>query len=69
MNSTNYRPVATNYDKSFPLYITTIGETANERFVYRPSGIENHQLLYTSGGRGKWYIRGKKYYLEPGTVF
>ena len=69
MNSTNYRPVATNYDKSFPLYITTIGETANERFVYRPSGIENHQLLYTSGGRGKCYIRGKKYYLEPGTIF
>lgn len=61
--------VVTNYDKSFPVYVTTIGCSSVQEFIYRLSGMSSCQLLYTACGRGKTYIHGKRYDLEPNTIF
>lgn len=44
-------------DKSYPLYVVTVGSEI-QSLVNRPSGIEHHQLLFSISGKGK--IRLKK---------
>lgn len=68
MHISKYNPIITSYDKTFPVYITTIGVSDVQGSIYRPSGICDHQLLYTTEGKGKAYLYGRKYELEPGSI-
>lgn len=67
MDITDHTSKATNFDRGLPLYISTIG-SGNERIIYRPSGIEDNLLLYTAGGKGSVYIRGKRYVAQRGSI-
>lgn len=68
MNISKLNPIITCYDKSFPVYIKNMGISVIQDPIFRPAGIDVHQLLYTAKGKGKTYIYGKKYELEPNTI-
>ena len=67
-------PILKESDKSFPLYVVTIG-AENQLLVNRPSGIEHHQLLFTTEGNGKIKLYNETMeinansvmYIKPGT--
>ena len=67
MEITRYRPTETNYDRTFPVYVSTVG-TSDEKAIYRPSGIDNNMILYTAEGEGTAYIGGRKYELSKRSV-
>ena len=68
MKTIQYYPVLTNYVKSFPFYVCTIGVSQRQEPICRPSGMEQYQLLYTVCGEGRVEADGKIYPLKPHTI-
>lgn len=60
-------PVISQRDRKMPFIIATVGREDQKR-IYRPSGIEHHQFLFTLSGSGETIIKGKKYDALPGTL-
>ena len=68
MKTTQYYPVLTDYGKSFPFYVCTIGTSQRQEPIYRPNGLEKYQILYTVRGEGRAEADGKIYPLKPHTI-
>lgn len=64
----SYFPVIMKKDSTQPLYITSIGKTAEQNFTERKKGMNSFQLLYTACGEGFAEIDDKKYRLEKGSI-
>ena len=67
MDITGYHSKDTIYDRTFPVYVSTVG-AGDEVAVYRPSGIKTNMILYTAEGEGTAFIGGKKYELPERSV-
>lgn len=67
MNITEDCPLDTVYDRTFPVYVSTVG-SGDESVVYRPHGTKTNLILYTDKGVGTAYISGGKYELTERTV-
>ena len=68
MKTTLFNPVLTKRDEAMPLYISTIGVTAEERHTFRPDGIADYQLLYTERGSGEGRLFGRSFEIPTGSL-
>ena len=68
MRHTQYNPVITDYGKSFPFYVCTIGTAQRQEPIYRREGLEADQILYTVRGRGRADVGGETCILRPRTI-
>ena len=68
MHAEIYYPVITAEMKRLPLYITTIGTTLFEKYMCRPNGMNDFQLLYSGSGEGAAKINGETCSVPAGSV-
>ena len=68
MHAEIYYPVITAEMKRLPLYITTIGTTLFEKYMCRPNGMSDFQLLYSGSGEGAAEINGETCSVPAGSV-
>ena len=55
-----------NAAKSLPFVIHTLGESAPQSPINRPTGFETHHLIWVTEGSGTFTIDGKTFTLEKG---
>jgi len=75
MITTYLLPILSEADKSYPLYVVTVGAEYPQLLCNRPDGIEHHQLHFSLNGTGRIKLNGKLLdikkndilYLKPGT--
>jgi len=68
-------PILTESDKSYPVYVVTVGKEDTQLLTNRPLGTQHHQLHFTLSGTGRIKINNKFIdikkndimYLKPGT--
>ena len=68
MRATQYNPVITDYGRSFPFYVCTIGTAQRQKPVYRRDGVQDDQILYTVRGEGRAEVGGETCILRPRTI-
>ena len=68
MRATQYNPVITDYGRSFPFYVCTIGTAQRQKPVYRRDGLQDDQILYTVRGEGRAEVGGETCILRPRTI-
>ncbi|HBE12601.1 MAG TPA: hypothetical protein DCY74_00380 [Clostridiales bacterium] len=68
MKETGYLPLVTDFAKTLPFYVATIG-TSTEKTIWRPKGIGDHQLLFTVEGSGHGIVEGKECMFKKGDIF
>ncbi len=64
-----YYPIVLEEARRLPLYIAVVGRVQKENGIFRPGGIEHHQLLFTKHGEGRAYLGKKPYAVKKDTVF
>lgn len=60
-------PAISDRDRRLPFVLATVGKE-DQKKIYRPSGIEHRQFLFTLSGAGETVINGKKYEVTPNTL-
>ena len=68
MNKKTFFPVITQYEKSMPFYVSTVGINYEESRIIRQFGLPDFQLLFCREGSGRVELDGRRIDLYEGDV-